>query len=277
LPWISLSKRVGCELRVIELDDNGLIDCDALDGSLLDVRVFAFNHVSNVLGCENDVKRICEIAKESDVVTVVDGCQAVAHLEVDVKDLDCDFYAFSSHKMYGPTGAGALYGKYELLERIGSFMVGGGVVQNASMNNFSLAEIPQRFEPGTQSLAEVVGFGVACDFLNELGLSNVCEYEKSLLLVLKKSLSDVDGLRELSSSYSHSIFTFVVDGFNSHDIGDELADRGVCVRVGHHCAQPLIESLGENSVVRVSFGVYNELSDVENFVKMLKESLTALS
>lgn len=266
VPW----QLIGAPLRVAPIDDAGDVDVDALVKLIgPKTALVAVAHVSNALGTVNPVKRIVEAAHAKGVPVLVDGAQAVPHLAVDVRDLDADFYAFSGHKMYGPTGIGALYGKAALLEAMAPYQGGGEMILSVTFEKTTFNKIPHKFEAGTPNIEGVIGLGAAIDYLR--GLEGVEEHGRDLLDYATKSLSAVAGLRIIGTAREKAgVVSFMMEGIHPHDIGTVLDQEGIAIRTGHHCAQPVMERYGLAATARASFGVYNRREDVDALVAGLR-------
>ena len=224
-------------------------------------------HVSNVLGTVNPVKEMITIAHRHGIPVLVDGAQAAPHLKIDVRDLDADFYVLSSHKMYGPTGVGVLYGKKALLERMNPYQGGGEMIGHVSWEGTTYAELPFKFEAGTPDYVDIAAFGTAIDYVEALGLDNIAAHEHRLLTIATEGLMQIPGMRIFGTAREKSgVISFLVDGIHHYDMGMLLDKLGIAVRTGHHCAQPLMTTLGIEGTVRASFGVYNTQAEVEAFV-----------
>jgi cysteine desulfurase/selenocysteine lyase len=273
VPWQELCARTGAVLRWIGVDDDGRLDVDALDRVVTDrTRVIAFGHVSNVTGAIAPVETFVAAARRVGALTVLDACQSVPHLPVDLHALGVDYAAFSAHKMVGPTGVGALYGRRELLEAMPPVTTGGSMVEVVTMDATTYAPPPQRFEAGTQMVAQAVGMGVAAQWLGELGMDKVAAHETEIAAELLK-IADVPGVRVIGPTDLRdriAVVSFVVDGVHAHDVGQVLDDRGVAVRVGHHCAQPLHRRFGVAATARASASVYTGVEDVVAFREALE-------
>jgi cysteine desulfurase/selenocysteine lyase len=273
VPWQELCARTGAVLRWIGVDDDGRLDVDALDRVVTErTRVIAFGHVSNVTGAIAPVEAFVAAARRVGALTVLDACQSVPHLPVDLHALGVDYAAFSAHKMVGPTGVGALYGRRELLEAMPPVTTGGSMVEVVTMDATTYAPPPQRFEAGTQMVAQAVGMGVAAQWLGELGMDKVAAHETEIAAELLK-IADVPGVRVIGPTDLRdriAVVSFVVDGVHAHDVGQVLDDRGVAVRVGHHCAQPLHRRFGVAATARASASVYTGVEDVVAFREALE-------
>jgi cysteine desulfurase/selenocysteine lyase len=273
VPWQELAFRTGATLRWLGLDDDGRIRLDELGSVVTDrTRVLAFTHASNVTGAITPVEAMVTRAHEVGAFVVLDACQSVPHLPVDLHALGVDFAAFSGHKMYGPTGVGALYGRRELLEDLPPFLTGGSMVEVVTMTETTFLPPPQRFEAGTQMVAQAVGMGVAADYLAELGMANVAAHEHHLAGRLLEAVASVPGVRVIGPRDDRdrlATVSFVVDGVHAHAVGQVLDDKGVAVRVGHHCAQPVHRRFGIAATSRASAGLYTTDDEIEAFREAL--------
>ena len=274
VPWQVLCRERGASLRYLEVDERGELSLEALDAELArgDVRLVAFAHVSNVLGTINPVAEIARRARAAGAITVVDGAQAVPQMPVDVSQVGADFYAWTGHKALGPTGVGVLHGRRELLERMEPFLTGGDMIASVDFDGATWNELPWKFEAGTPPIAEAVGLAVATDYLQGIGMERVRAHERALTAHMLERLAAVPGLAVVGPPDADArggLASFTIEGMHPHDIA-ELCDRaGVCIRAGHHCAQPLMRRLGVGATARASVGVYNEPSDVDALVEAL--------
>jgi cysteine desulfurase/selenocysteine lyase len=274
VPWQVLCRERGAELRYLEVDERGGISLDQLDAELArgDVRMVAVTHVSNVLGTILPVAEIVARARAAGAVSLVDGAQAVPHTPVDVEAIDADFYAWTGHKALGPTGIGVLHGRREILESMEPFLTGGDMIASVDFQGATWNELPYKFEAGTPPIAEAVGLGAAVEYLSQIGMDRVRAHERALTAYMLERLADVPGLRVTGPPEAEArggLASFTIEGMHPHDIA-ELADRGgVCIRAGHHCAQPLMRCLGVSATARASIGVYNEPSDIDALVDAL--------
>jgi len=275
VPWQMACKQTGATLRVIPVTDEGELDIAAYQKLLTEkTRLVAIAHVSNVLGTINPVSDIIRMAHEKNIPVLLDGAQAVSHIPVDVTELDCDFYVFSGHKMYGPTGIGVLYGKAERLTKLPPFQTGGGQIREVSFSGSTFADIPQKFEAGTPAIAEAVGLHAAMDYIDSIGVENIFAHEQMLLKKTSQALSEFSDLRILGRAHHKSaVISFVIHHVHAHDIATILDQSGVAVRAGHHCAMPLMQRFGVPATTRVSFGIYNTEADIEALVLGLKQAL----
>lgn len=271
VPWQMVCEQKDANLKVIPILDNGEIDLDAFKKLLTKkTKLVVVNHASNALGTINPVKEMGRLAHEAGAIILVDGAQAAAHLPIDVQDLDCDFYCVSAHKMYGPTGAGVLYGKKELLEKMPPFFGGGEMIKEVTFKKTTYNDLPYKFEAGTPNIADVVALKPAIEFINDIGKPAMAAHEHELLTYAASQLAAVKGVRLVGTAANKvSIVSFVVEGIHHFDIGQMLDTRGIAVRTGHHCAQPLMERLRIEGTVRASFAVYNTKSEIDKLVEGL--------
>ena len=278
VPWQLACSRFGARLRAVAVLPNGELDLDDFDAKLGSrTKIVAFAHVSNALGTVNDVAALTARAKAAGAVTVVDGAQAMPHLDVDVQVLDCDFYAFSGHKMYAPTGIGALVGREELLQAMPPWQTGGEMIEHVRIEATTYAQLPFKFEAGTPNIAGAIGLAAAIDYLETLDFAAVRAHEANLLAYATASLNQIDGLRVVgAASRKGPVLSFLADGAHPHDVGALLDQQGVAVRAGHHCAMPLMERLGVPGTVRASFGLYNSRADVDALAAALRKALSLL-
>ncbi len=280
VPWQMIAEEKGAEVRVIPVDEAGVLDMKAYV-ELLDtnrVKFVAVNHVSNAIGTINPISYIIEQAHRVGAKVLIDGAQSVAHFEIDVQALDIDFLAFSAHKLFGPTGVGVLYGKRTLLEAMPPYQGGGEMIKEVSFAGTTYNELPYKFEAGTPNIADVYAFGFALDYLKSLPKNAVWEQEKALLDYATEQLMQIDGLRIVGQAPEKiAVVSFVIDGVHPQDIGVLLDKFGVAIRTGHHCAQPLMARYELVGTCRASFAFYNTKSEIDLFVKALKRTITMLS
>ena len=265
VPWQLLEMRKGIKIKVIPITGDGELRMDEYE-KLFDERtkLVSVTHVSNVLGTVNPVKELAAIAHSHNVPILIDGAQSVPHLKVDVRDIDCDFYAFSGHKIYGPTGIGALYGKAEWLEKLPPYQGGGEMIKNVHFGHTEFEDAPLKFEAGTPDYVGSHSLATAIDYVESLGLDNIAAHEHELLEYAVKRLESIPGMRIFGKAKNKSaVISFVVGDIHPLDLGTLLDRLGIAIRTGHHCAQPLVESLGVQSVARASFGLYNTLEEVD--------------
>lgn len=271
VPWQMLAERKGAKIRVAEIDDDGVLDIAQLT-SLLGPRtkLLAFAHVSNALGTINPVAELVALAKERGITTLIDGAQAVPHQPVNVDAIGADFYAFSGHKVFGPSGAGVLHGKFAQLDAMPPFLGGGDMIETVSWEGTTFAPVPQKFEAGTPDIASIIGFGAAVDYLDAIGMDKIAAYEHSLLEYATEGLERVPGLRIIGRAKEKAaVISFVLEDAHPHDIGTVLDGEGVAVRTGHHCAQPLMKRMGVPATARASLAFYNTRDDVDQLVSAL--------
>jgi cysteine desulfurase / selenocysteine lyase len=268
VPWQLVAERTGAEIDVAPLTANGRIDLDALEAMLTERhRLVALAHVSNVLGSVLDARRAAELAHRVGAKLLLDGCQAVPRRPVDVADLGCDFYVFSAHKLYGPTGIGVLWGRAELLEAMPPWQGGGAMIEKVTFERTTYAPPPQRFEAGTPHVVGVIGLHAAIDYVDGIGLDAIAAHEAALVREARDSLSSLNSVRLFGPDDSAGIVSFAVEGVHPHDVGTILDESRVAIRAGHHCAQPLMAHLGVDATARASFGVYNGRQDVEALLR----------
>jgi cysteine desulfurase/selenocysteine lyase len=265
VPWQILAEEKGARLRVVPINDDGEIIWDEFEKLLTPrTKLLAVAHVSNALGTINPVREMVSAAHARGVPVLVDGAQAAPHLKVDVRALDCDFYAFSGHKLFGPTGIGALYGKAKLLEAMPPYQGGGDMISSVTFEKTLYNVIPYKFEAGTPNIAGTVGLGAAIDYLNELGLDRVSAYEHELLAYATESLARIPGLRVIGTAKEKAaVLSFVLDGLHPHDVGTVLDQEGIAVRTGHHCAQPIMDRFGVPATTRASLAFYNTREEID--------------
>lgn len=272
VPWQLLSRNKRVTLRVVPMDERGVLDLEAYR-SLFNshTRMVAVTHVSNVLGTVNPVKEMIAEAHLHGVPVLVDGAQAVAHMAVDVRDLDCDFYVFSSHKMYGPTGVGVLYGKRSLLEMMPPYQGGGEMIANVTFEHTTFAELPFKFEAGTPDFVGIAALHTAIDYMQGIGIDAIAAHEHDLLQYTTERMADIPGMRIFGTAPGKSaVISFLIGDAHHYDTGLLLDKLGIAVRTGHHCAQPLMHALGIEGTVRASFALYNTREETDTFIAALK-------
>lgn len=272
VPWQLLGQRKRIRLRVVPVNDDGTLDLEAYEDLFSDnTRFVSIAHMSNVLGTINPVKQMIEIAHRHDVPVLIDGAQAAPHMAVDVQDLDCDFYALSSHKMYGPTGVGVLYGKLRWLESMTPYQGGGEMISTVSFEHTSFADLPFKFEAGTPDYVGIAALGTAIDYINSLGIDKIAAREHELLQYATEQLLTVDGMHIYGTApHKGAVISFLVNDINSYDMGLLLDKLGFAVRTGHHCAQPLMARYGVTGMVRASLSFYNTRDEITRFVEAVK-------
>jgi cysteine desulfurase/selenocysteine lyase len=276
VPWQILCQDREAELAYVPLTEDGQLELDALDELLKrEPKLVALAHVSNVLGTINPLETIVRRAHDAGAVVLVDGAQAAPQVPVDLKAIDADFYAWTGHKAYGPTGIGVLHGRRELLEEMPPFIGGGHMIRTVAANESTWTDLPHKFEAGTSQIAEAIGLGAAVDWIRELGIEQIRAHEEALVAVaLERLLSEVPGLMvhgPLSAADRGALISFSLEGAHPHDVGEILGRTGVCVRAGHHCAQPLMRKLGVTATTRASFAVHNSLQDIDRLLDGLQQ------
>jgi cysteine desulfurase/selenocysteine lyase len=279
VPWQMLCEKTGASLKVIPINEDGELMMEAFDVLLSEkTKVVTVNHISNALGIINPVKDIIAKAHAVGAAVLIDGAQAVPHLKPDVQDLDCDFYAFSGHKMCGPTGTGILYGKEEWLNKLPPYQGGGEMIKEVTFEKTTYADLPHKFEAGTPNIAGGIVLGTAIDYLNSVGFQNIQQYENELLEYATKRLLEIEGLRIYGTGKNKaSVVSFNIDGVHPYDIGSIIDKLGIAVRTGHHCAQPIMTFFCIPGTIRASFSFYNTKEEIDQMVDAVKKAQTMLS
>jgi len=279
VPWQMLCEEKGARLRVIPMNDAGELLLDEYDGLLNEKTKFvAVTHVSNALGTINPIKEMIAQAHKYGVPVLIDGAQSAPHMPVDVQDLDCDFYAFSGHKMYAPTGSGIVYGKAELLEKMNPFQGGGDMIRTVTFEKTTYAELPNKMEAGTPAIASQIGLGAAIDYLNSIGREQASAYEHELLRYATERVSAIEGVRIIGTAKRKaSVLSFVIDGIHPHDIGTILDQEGIAVRAGHHCAQPVMQRFNVPATARASFAFYNTKEEIDVLARTIEKVIEIFS
>mgnify|MGYP005640121793 CR=1 FL=1 len=280
IPWQQLASEVGCELRFIDLiltgDEKYTVDMESARTCIdAQVKVVAYSAASHVLGTIAPIQEIQHLAKAVGAITVIDAAQAIAHMPLNVKEIDCDFLVFSGHKLYGPTGVGVLYGKKEHLEKLAPVSFGGGMVETVSYTSATWAKGPAKFEPGTPSIAAVIGLGAAVKFITSVGWKSICAHEKDIIQYAQDVLGNDTHIEVLGPTHDTdriAVFSFCVSGIHAHDVAEICNRSHVAVRAGHHCAIPLLKYIGKESVVRASCGIYTSREDIERLATALTEA-----
>jgi len=278
VPWQLIAQRTGARIQVAEILPDGSLDLEALYKAMTpQVKLLAITHVSNVLGTVNPVREICRAARKAGIVTVVDGSQAAPHLPLDVAAIGCDFYAVTGHKICGPTGTGALWGRRELLEAMPPFIGGGEMIKEVSFEHSTFNDVPYKFEAGTPNIAGFVGLGAALDYLEGVGMAAIRAREAELLAHLTEELNRIDGLRIFGTAPDKAaVVSFLIEGAHAHDLATLLDLEGVAVRSGQHCAHPLLQYFGVAATLRASLAFYNTHEEIEGFVSALRKARTLL-
>ncbi|MEM8884631.1 MAG: cysteine desulfurase [Planctomycetota bacterium] len=276
VPWQLLREQTGLELKVAPIDDAGTLDLDAFEALLSDrTRLVSVVHVSNSIGTVNPVETIVAMAHERGIPVLLDGAQSMPHMRVDVQDLGCDFYTFSGHKMFGPTGIGVLWGRRERLEEMEPWHGGGDMIKRVTFDKTLFNDLPYRFEAGTPHIEGATGLGAAVSWMAQVDLEGAAAHEESLRAHAEEQLAEVPGLRLIGTAPGKaSVVSFVLEQAHAHDVGQILDDEGVAVRVGHHCTQPLMQRFGVPATVRASFSFYNDHDDVDRLVEAVKRVAT---
>ena len=284
VPWQIIAQRTGAVLKHVPLTDTQELDMEAYQALVTDkTKIVAINHVSNTLGCINPVKEIVATAKKYGAKVLIDACQSVPHMPVDVQALGCDWLVASGHKMCGPTGAGFLYGKLDVLNAMPPFLGGGEMIQDVSLSSATYAELPHKFEAGTPAIAEAVTLGAAVDYLTQVGIERIANYEHTLTAYLYEQISQIEKVKlygpkpNADGSGRAAIATFTVDGLHANDLSTLLDQSGIAIRSGHHCTQPLHQILGINSTARASLYFYNTPAEIDLFITALKETIDFFS
>jgi cysteine desulfurase/selenocysteine lyase len=272
VPWQMLCEEKGAKLHVIPMNDRGELLLDEYEKLLTpETKLVAVAHVSNALGTINPIRQIIRMAHDHGIPVLVDGAQAVPHLQVDVQDLDCDFYAFSGHKMYGPTGIGILYGKRRMLEAMPPYQGGGDMISSVTFEKTTYNSLPHKFEAGTPDISGAIGLGAAIEYLSRIGLDNVAAHEHDLLVYATEQITRLPGVRVIGTAKEKAaVLSFVLDGIHPHDVGTILDQEGIAVRTGHHCAQPVMQFFGIPATTRASFALYNTEAEVDTLMRGIK-------
>lgn len=275
VPWQLLAGQTGAQLKVIPMNDRGELQLDQLDKFLgPKTKLVSVAHVSNALGTINPIKKIIQLAHQKRIPVLVDGAQAAPHLPVNVRDLDCDFYAFSGHKLYGPTGIGVLYGRRDWLEKMPPYQGGGDMISSVTFEKTTYNKIPYKFEAGTPHIAGVIGLGAAVDYLTHIGMEKIAYYEEELLHYATESLSRIPGLRLIGTAQEKAaVVSFIFENIHAHDIGTILDRSGVAIRAGHHCAMPVMDRFGVPATARASFAFYNTREEIDILATGLRKVL----
>ena len=269
VPWQLLSQQTGAKLKYVPINDNGeLVESEYKKLLNEKTRIVAVGHISNALGTINPIENMINLAHEYGAKVLIDGAQATSHTSVDVKKLDCDFYVFSGHKLFGPTGIGVLYGKEDLLEKMPPYQGGGDMIKMVTMKETQYNELPHKFEAGTPNISGVIGLGAAIDYVNKIGLENIGNHEKQLLDYANQMASEITGLKFIGTAKNKtSILSFTLDGIHPHDVGTILNNEGIAIRTGHHCAMPVMEYFKIPATSRASFSFYNTHAEVDVLIE----------
>jgi cysteine desulfurase/selenocysteine lyase len=265
VPWQLVCAQTGASLKVVPVNDAGEIEMDAYERLLGPrTKIVAFTHVSNALGTITPIERVIRLAHDAGAIVVVDGAQAIAHVGVDVRALDCDFYAFSGHKIFGPTGIGVLYGKAAILDAMPPYQGGGDMIRSVTFEKTEYNDLPYKFEAGTPNIAGAIGLGAAIDYVERVGIGAIAAYEDALLDYATRRVEAIPGLRIVgTAAHKAAIVSFTLDGVHAHDVGTILDNEGIAVRAGHHCAMPVMERFGISGTARASFALYNTFDEID--------------
>ena len=278
VPWHIARDKYHFTLKYIPITDKGELDLDAFRQILSPkTKLVSLAHISNTLGTINPIKEIISLCHKNNTMVIVDGAQSIAHLDIDVQDLDCDFYCFSGHKVYAPMGIGVVYGKKDLLEKMYPYQGGGEMIKEVSMEKTIFNDIPFRFEAGTPSVADTIGLGVALEYIKQIGVKDIIEYEDKLMAYATERLQAIDGVRIFGNSENKSsCISFLVEGIHHLDLGTVLDMQGVAIRTGHHCAEPVMRRFNIEGTDRISFAMYNTIEEIDNFIICLKKAISML-
>ncbi|RBQ26080.1 family 2A encapsulin nanocompartment cargo protein cysteine desulfurase [Arcobacter sp. CECT 9188] len=273
VPWQILSQEVGSKIKVIPVDNDGQILLNEFERLITSkTKIVSIAHVSNALGTIVPIKQVVEIAHRYGVKVLIDGAQGVSHIKTDVQDIDCDFYVFSGHKVFAPTGIGAIYAKKELLDIMKPYQSGGNMIADVTFEKTIYQDVPNKFEAGTGNIADAVGLGAAIDYINKIGIENIYRYEHELLGYAISKMSEISGLRFIGTAKEKtSVLSFVLDGYDTTKVGEYLTSKGIALRFGHHCAQPILRRFGVETTVRPSIAFYNTKEEIDFLVKTIKE------
>ena len=279
VPWQVVTKRTGATLDYISVQEDGTLDMDSLKSKLTSkVKMLSITHASNVLGTINSIKDIINLAHNNETLVMVDGCQSTPHFKIDVEELDCDFFAFSGHKMLGPTGVGVLYGKKDLLEEMEPYQTGGGMIKEVTLDGSTWNDVPYKFEAGSPNAAQVIGLSHAIDYINDLGMNSITTHTEMLSDYAFKELSKINDITIYGPADNRiSIVCFNINDIHSGDISQMLDYEGITLRSGRHCCSPLMSKLNISSCLRLSLYFYNDISEIDLFIDKLKKAITTLS
>jgi len=279
VPWQILCEEKKAKLKVLPINDKGELQIERLNNLITDkTKLISVVHVSNSLGTINPINEIIKIAHQNNVPVLLDAAQSIQHIDIDVQKLDCDFLAFSGHKIYGPTGIGILYGKENLLEEMPPFMGGGDMISKVTFEETTFNELPFKFEAGTSNIAGAIGLGTAIEYVSKIGLKNIHQYESELLSAATQKISDIDGIKIIGTAKEKtSVLSFIIENIHPHDIGTFLDFEGVAIRTGHHCTQPVMDFFKIPATSRASFAFYNTLDEIEQLTIALKKTIEVLT
>ncbi len=276
VPWQIFAEKIGAIIKIIPITDDGDLIISEYEKLLSDkVKLVSVNHISNTLGTINPIKKIIDLAHKVNAKVLIDGAQAISHIDVNVKDLNCDFYAFSGHKIFGPTGVGVLYAKEDILENMSPFMGGGDMINTVSFSGTTFNDLPYKFEAGTPNIAGVIGLGVAIEYFKSIGKEKIFKYEEELLEYATKTLSTIPAIRIIGNSKNKiAVISFVIDGIHPQDLSVITDRAGICIRTGHHCTQPLHERMKVAATSRASMSIYNKFEDIDVLKSTIEKAIT---
>jgi len=275
VPWQIIARETKSKLKYIPIDESGNLKINTIENIIdQNTKMIAAVHQSNVFGTINPIDKLIHKAKSIGAISLIDGAQSVPHLKVSIRDIDCDFFVFSGHKIVGPTGVGVLIGRKNILEQMDPFMGGGVMIDEVSMEKSSWNQIPLKFEAGTPNIAQVIGLGIAIDYISGLGLENIYNHEQELLKYCLRRLKEINNI-QIYGDYKNSggIITFNINGIHPHDLAKFLDTDNICIRAGHHCAQPIMNKLGVSSTARVSFYIYNDIEEIDLLIESIKKTV----
>tara|TARA_B110001454_G_scaffold183209_1_gene178261 strand:+ start:2401 stop:3615 length:1215 start_codon:yes stop_codon:yes gene_type:complete len=275
VPWQMICEEKKAKLKIIPMNNNGELIIKELDKIINEKTKFiSVNHVSNSLGTINPIRKIIQIAHQSNIKIMIDGAQAVQHLEIDMKEIDADFYCFSGHKVYAPTGIGILYGKKELLEKMPPYQGGGDMIKSVTFEKTIYNDIPNRFEAGTPNISGAIALGKAIDYITHIGINNITKYEKDLLNYATSKLNKISEIKIIGEAKEKAaVISFIIEGIHPHDIGTIMDSHGIAIRAGHHCTQPVMDYYNITATARVSFAIYNTKKDIDKLVEAIKKCI----
>lgn len=280
VPWQILAKEKSAVIKYIPVNKNGKLNLDSIDQYFTEkTKLVSMIHVSNVLGIVNPVREIINKAHEKGIPVLIDGAQSVPHMSINVQEMDCDFFAFSGHKMLGPTGIGVLYAKEKILQEMSPFLSGGSMIREVTLTDTRFEDLPLKFEAGTMPISEAIGLGVAIDYLTTIGMERIWEHEQEILNYILSKIRAIGGITVYGpddASEQSGVVSFSIDGIHPHDVASVLDEAGIAVRAGHHCAQPLLRALGTQATTRASFYIYNDFNDADLLVDAINQTIKIL-
>lgn len=279
VPWQLICERKKAKLKILPFDDTGKLQVYKLDNMITEkTKIIALTLISNVMGVVNPVEKVIDIAHKHNIPVLIDAAQAIQHMAIDVQKLDCDFLVFSGHKMYGPTGVGCLYGKSKWLEKMPPFLGGGEMIESVKFDKTTFNDLPYKFEAGTPNFTQIIGLGAAIDYIQNIGLKNIEEYEKHLIEYAYSKMQDIEGIRFFGQTDKQSgVISFLVKNIHPYDMGMFLDKMGFAVRTGHHCAEPVMDHFKIPGTIRASFALYNTTNEIDSFIEAVKKTTVLLS